>query len=52
MATCNRCGAETQLYDTGYPICTSCSAVSLAKPLEVEKMYPTSNDVQLGLPHE
>jgi|HubBroStandDraft_6_1064221.scaffolds.fasta_scaffold60902_3 hypothetical protein len=52
MATCNRCGAETQLYDIGYPICTACSADSLAKPVDVEKMYLTPNDVKLGLPHE
>ena len=52
MATCNRCGAEAQLYDNGYPMCTACLAALLAKPFEVQKNYLTPNDVQLGLPHE
>jgi hypothetical protein len=52
MATCSRCGAETQLYDAGYPICTACSDGSLAKTVEVDEMYLAPNDVKLGLPHE
>jgi hypothetical protein len=29
MANCNRCGAETQLYYSGYPICIACSNTPL-----------------------
>ena len=42
MATCKHCGDETELYSNGIPICLACAA----------KFAPTSNDVQLGLPHE
>jgi hypothetical protein len=34
MATCNRCGAETQLYDTGCPICIACSSPVPRNPAE------------------
>jgi hypothetical protein len=34
MATCSLCGAETQLYDTGYPICIACSNAVLRNPTE------------------
>jgi hypothetical protein len=50
MATCNRCGTETQLYDTGYPICAACLNTSLAKP--AENINLTQNDAPLGLTHE
>jgi hypothetical protein len=50
MATCYRCGAEIQQYDTGYPICIACLDASPAKPAEKIKLTP--NDVQLRLPHD
>ena len=50
MATCNRCGAETQRYDTGYPICTACKDAALAEP--AENINPTQNDESLRLTHE
>jgi hypothetical protein len=50
MAICNRCGTETQLYDTGYPICASCLNATLAKP--VENIDLTQNNTPLGLTHE
>jgi hypothetical protein len=50
MATCNRCGAETQLYDTGYPICIACSNNSLAKPAEDVDL--TANNALMRLTHE
>jgi len=50
MAICNRCGTETNLYDTGYPICTACLNASLAKP--AEKSDLTQSDAPLGLTHE
>jgi hypothetical protein len=46
MATCNICGAATQLHSNGVPICLACLESVEAKPL------PTPNEVQLGLPHE
>ena len=50
MAICNRCGTETQLYDTGYPICAACLNTPLAKP--AENINLTQNDAPLGLTHE
>ena len=50
MATCNRCGAETQLYDTGYPICIACSNTVLRNP--DENIDLTENNAPLGLAHE
>jgi hypothetical protein len=50
MATCYHCGAETQLYDMGFPICIACSNASPAKP--AEKIELMQNDVQLQLPHD
>ena len=50
MAICNRCGTETQLYDTGYPICVACLNATLAKP--AENIDPTQNNVPLRLTHE
>jgi hypothetical protein len=46
MEICERCGAETQLYFNGIPICIACS------PASDESPKPISNDVQLSLPHE
>jgi hypothetical protein len=46
MATCKQCGAGTQLYSNGIPICLACS-----DHLEA-KTKPATNDVQLSLPHE
>jgi hypothetical protein len=46
MATCYRCGAETQLYSMELPICITCAAALAAK----SKAIP--NDVQLSLPHD
>jgi hypothetical protein len=45
MAACKRCGAETQLYSNGVPLCIPCSDGV------AEKATPTPNDVQLRLPH-
>ena len=45
MATCNQCGAGTELYTNGIPVCFACAAASAAKS------EPTANDVQLTLPH-
>jgi len=25
MASCSRCGAETELYDSGVPVCLACA---------------------------
>jgi hypothetical protein len=50
MATCNRCGAETQLYDTGHPICIACS--NAVAPNSGENIDATDNDAPLGLAHE
>jgi hypothetical protein len=50
MATCNRCGAETQLYDTGYPICIACSNISFAKP--AENVDLTEDDAPMRLTHD
>jgi hypothetical protein len=33
-------------------LCAACLAVSLSKLVEVEKMYLSPNDVQIGLPHQ
>jgi hypothetical protein len=41
MAICHRCGAETQLYSNGIPICLACSDAADAKS------KPAQNDVQL-----
>jgi len=32
MAMCHQCGAETQTYSNGVPICISCSDTSASKP--------------------
>ena len=32
MAKCSRCGADTQMYSNGIPICISCSDSFAAKP--------------------
>ena len=45
MATCKQCGAETELYSNGIPVCLACVATWGAKS------EPTANDVQLSLPH-
>jgi hypothetical protein len=45
MATCKQCGAETELYSNGVPVCLACTAASAAKS------ESTTNDVQLSLPH-
>jgi hypothetical protein len=50
MAICSRCGTETQLYDTGYPICAACLNASLLKP--AEKIDLTQNPTPLRLTHE
>ena len=54
MAICDHCGTETQLYDTGYPICAACLNTSLAKPpaKSDENIDLTQNDVSLRLTHE
>jgi len=44
MATCKQCGAETELYSNGVPVCLACAAASA-------KSETTANDVQLSLPH-
>jgi hypothetical protein len=45
MAACKRCGAETQLYSNGVPLCIPCSdGVAV-------KATATLNDIQLSLPH-
>ena len=46
MAPCKQCGAGTQLYSNGVPICLACADALVAKP------ELTPNDVQLKLPHE
>ena len=50
MATCSRCGAETQLYDASTPICIACSNTVLWNP--AENIDVTENDAPLGLAHE
>jgi hypothetical protein len=50
MAICTRCGTETQLYDSGYPICAACLNTSLAKP--AENIDPTENDASLIPTHD
>src|ERR1700691_3888671 len=45
MAACKRCGAETQLYSSGVPVCIPCSDGAAAKAT------PTPSDVQLSPPH-
>jgi hypothetical protein len=50
MAICNRCGAETQLYDAGYAICAACLNTALAKP--AENIDLTQNHAPLKLTHE
>jgi hypothetical protein len=32
MAKCSRCGADTQMYSSGVPICISCSDIFTVKP--------------------
>jgi hypothetical protein len=50
MAICNRCGTDTQLYDTGYPICAACLNAALAKP--AENGDATQSEAPLRLTHE
>ncbi len=49
MATCKRCGAETQLYSHGVPLCVACSNGLTAK---AKASSDVPNEVNLGLPHE
>jgi hypothetical protein len=37
MAKCIKCGAETQLYDAGVPICINCSDQLEARRTERER---------------
>ena len=46
MATCYRCGAETQKNNMELPICSSCADILAANPQSIP------NEVHLGLPHE
>jgi hypothetical protein len=46
----NRCGAATQLYDTGYPICIACSNNPLAK--HAEDIDLTENIAPMRLTHD
>jgi hypothetical protein len=50
MTICTRCGAETQLYDMGYPICAACLNTSLSKP--AENVDLTNDDAPLRLTHD
>jgi len=45
MAKCYRCGAETQLYDGGTPICLECASIQ-KKP--IEKSPSTKNKPDEG----
>jgi len=46
MANCYRCGAPTETHNIELPICPACS-----NALNTQRK-PTSNDVQLSLPHD
>jgi hypothetical protein len=39
MAKCVKCGAETQLFDAGVPVCIRCCELA-AKSKEAEKKLP------------
>jgi hypothetical protein len=32
MASCSRCGAETELYDSGVPVCLACADREAKRP--------------------
>jgi hypothetical protein len=47
MATCKRCGTETQLHSHGMPICVACSNASEAK---AAPLYDIPNELYLLSP--
>lgn len=51
MASCHRCGTETQLYDNETPVCVACADAPAAqtKPTLDTRFL---NEAQLGLPHD
>ena len=44
MAACSRCGVETELYDSGLPICVKCSNL-----WELKRKPPTSDQIRRAL---
>jgi len=51
MATCVRCGTETELHDNGVPICVACTEDTAGRIKQDQNVSQFLNDIQLGLPH-
>jgi hypothetical protein len=44
MAKCHRCGAETQLYVSGVPVCLACVDLPQGKRNDTQEKTPTVSE--------
>jgi hypothetical protein len=52
MATCSRCGVETQLYDHDVLVCIACLDISDAQLKPKRDVTRIPDEIHLGLPHD
>jgi hypothetical protein len=52
MATCFRCGAETQLHNNETPVCVACMDTLTTQSTPIWTIMRLPNGTQLKLPHD